>query len=129
MSESQRNLLILVAIAIVGVMFSGAYGVGSGIAKLLINIAFTVMLVWLLVSSYQRHSGTIAQMAIGPRLLLQVSGIVLIVTYVTGTLAFPGVLPSPPFGWAGMFPVMFWSLVLLCAFGIWYAWQQRVSRW
>ena len=128
MTDSQRNLLILVALAVVGVLFSGAFGVGAGLASMLLNLAFTVLLVWLAVSLYQRHSGTIATMPVTARLVLQVATVLLVLAFATGTLNIP-FLPYPPFGWANVHPLPFWALILGCGFGIWWAWQQRTSRW
>jgi hypothetical protein len=127
MTDSQRNLLILLAVAVVGVLFSGAFNVGAGIAGLLLNLAFTVVILWFLITLYQRHSGTIAQMPTTPRLVLQVAGVVLFGSLVTGMLHAP-FLPFP-FGWSSDYPMIFWPLVLGCAFAIWWAWQQRTSRW
>lgn len=130
MTDSQRNMLILVAIAVIGVVFSGAFGLGAGIANLLLRIAFAIVLMWFLIVLYQRNSGTIAAMPVTPRLVLQVAGIVLLAAFVTGTLSLP-FLP-PPFGWAhygGIFTLVFWGTVFGCAFAIWWAWQQRTSRW
>lgn len=127
MSDSQRNLLILVAIAIAGVVFSGAFNVGAGIAGLLLNVAFTIAIVWFLVILYQRHSGTIATMPATPRLVLQAAGIALLLILLTGFLYLP-FLP-PPFGWSHHAPLVFWPALLLSAFAIWWAWQQRTSRW
>ena len=128
MTESQRNLLILLVVAVVGVMFSGAFGLGAGAAFSALNIAFTVLLVWFAVVLYQRHSGTIATMPAGPRTVLQAGVVVLLLTYVTGTLRIGNLLP-PPFGWSSSAPLLFWGLVLGSGFAIWWAWQQRTSRW
>lgn len=127
MTDSQRNLLILVALAVAGVIFSGAFDLGAGIAHLLLNIAFTVTLVWFLVILYQRNSGTIAAMPVAPRLVLQVAGIFLLGMLLTGLLR-ASFLPWP-FGWANVYPGIFWPAMLLCVFGIWWSWQQRTSRW
>ena len=128
MTESQRNLLILLAVAIAGVLFSGAFGVGAGIANIFLNVAFTVMLVAFAVILYRRHSGTINSMPHVPRLVLQVATVALVVAFATGTLHAP-FLPSPPFGWSNQYALAFWALILSCGFGIWWAWQQRTSRW
>lgn len=127
MTEFQRNMLILTAVAVAGVLFSGAFNLGAGIANTLLSIAFTVVLVWFMVILYQRHSGTIAQMPVGPRLVLQASGIALVGMMATGMLHAP-FLPFP-FGWSSSYPMIFWPGLLLCGFGIWWAWQQRMSRW
>lgn len=127
MSESQRNFLILAAIAVVGVTFSGAFGAGAGIAFLLLNLAFAVLMIWFLINLYQRHSGTIAQMPTTPRLVLQSAGIALLALTVTGLIRLP-FLPWP-FGWSSVYPIPFWGALLGCCFAIWWAWQQRTSRW
>jgi hypothetical protein len=126
-TDSQRNLLILLAVAVAGVLFSGAFGVGAGIASIFLNVAFTVMLVWFAVILYQRHSGTIASMPHLPRLVLQVATIALILAFATGTLSAP-FLPEP-FGWSHDYALPFWALIFACGFAIWWAWQQRTSRW
>lgn len=127
MTDSQRNLLILVAVAVAGVVFSGAFNLGAGVASIFMNLAFTILLVWFLVILYRRHSGTIAHMAATPRLVMQVSGALLIGAVATGMLHAP-FLPFP-FGWSSAYPVIFWPLVLVCLFGMWWAWQQRTARW
>lgn len=127
MSDSQRNLLILLIIAVAGVLFSGAFSIGAGIAGMLLNLAFTVAIVWFLVMIYQRNSGAIAQLATVPRLVMQVCGLVLVGCLVTGMISAP-FLPFP-FGWSSMYPAVFYPLLLGCAFGMWWAWQQRTSRW
>lgn len=127
MSESQRNVLILLAVAVAGVLFSGAFSIGAGIAGLVINIAFTIAIVWFLVTIYQRNSGTIAQMPATPRMVMQLCGLVLMGSLVTGMLHAP-FLPFP-FGWSSLYPAIFYPVVLGCAFGMWWAWQQRTSRW
>lgn len=125
MTESQRNLLILLAVAVVGVVFSGAFNLGTGVVSLLLNVAFMVVIVWAIVAFYQRNSGTIALMPTGPRLLLQVAGIALLAIFVTGTLSF---LPAP-FGWSNRQPLLFWGGIFACGFAVWYSWQQRTSKW
>lgn len=127
MTESQRNLLILIAVAIVGVLFSGAFNVGTGFAFTLLNVAFVVVIVFAVVSMYRRHSGTIATMPTTPRLLLQSAVVALVAIFATGTLNF-GFLPEP-FGWSNTYPLLFWGSVFACCFAIWYSWQQRTSKW
>lgn len=127
MTDSQRNMLILLAVAVAGVLFSGAFGIGAGIASIFLNVAFTVMLVWFAVILYRRHSGTIARMPHLPRLVLQIATVALVLAFATGTLHAP-FLPYP-FGWSNFYPLPFWGLILGCGFAIWWAWQQRTSRW
>lgn len=125
MTDSQRNLLILLAVAVVGVLFSGAFGVAAFSASAFLQVAFTVVMVWFLISLYRRHSGTIASMPAMPRLVMQLAGIAVVVMLATGTIPF---LPLP-FGWAQIYPQVFWPGLLICGFGIWWSWQQRTSRW
>lgn len=120
-------MLILVAIAVAGVLFSGAFNLGAGFANMFLNIAFTVVIVWFMVIMYQRHSGTIAQMPTTPRLVMQLAGATMLVFVATGLLHAP-FLPFP-FGWASTYPLVFWPGLLLCGFGMWWSWQQRSSRW
>ncbi len=128
MTDSQRNLLILLAVAVAGVLFSGAFGIGAGLASIFLNVAFTVMLVAFAVILYRRHSGTIGRMPHVPRLVLQSAVIALVVAFGTGMLHAP-FLPNPPFGWSNTQPLAFWALVLGCGFAIWWSWQQRSARW
>lgn len=128
MTESQRNLAILGVVAVAGAILSGQFNVAAGSVFALLNVAFAVLIVWWLVGSYQRNSGTIAQMPVGPRLVLQLSGAALILIYVTGTLGF-SFLPHPPFGWQVDHVGLFYGALLLCGFGLWWSWQQRTSRW
>jgi hypothetical protein len=124
-TEGQRNILIIVAIAVIGTLFFGdTLGLGAGIASLLVNVAFTVAIVWFLVVLYQRHQGTIATMPSAPRTVLQVCGVVLIFLLLAGLLA----LFMPALA-ALRNPVLYWPALFLSIFGIWWAWQQRTSRW
>lgn len=126
MTDSQRNLLILLGVAVLGVVFSGAFGVGAGAAGSLLQIAFTVVVIWFLVNLYQRNSGTIAGMPTSPRLVLQAAAAVLLLVVVTGL---PTFIPVWPFGWSNTYGYAFWAAVFACGFGIWWAWQQRTTRW
>lgn len=129
MTESQRNLLILVAIALVGAAAGGVFDLGAGVLASLLNLAITVLIVFAIVMLYRRHSGTIAQMSITPRLVLQVAALGAGAIIVTGTFRLGELLPYPPFGWANVYPVAFYGSLFACGFAIWWAWQQRVSRW
>lgn len=131
MSESQRNLLILVVIAVAGALFSGAFNVGAGLLGLALNIAFTIAIAWFLVVLYRRHSGTIATMPQTPRLVMQASGVAVLFLLVAGSSLFVALAPGLPlpFGLQARAPVVYWSALLLCGFGIWWSWQQRTSRW
>jgi len=60
-------------------------------------------------------------------MVLQAAGVILVASFATGMLNAP-FLPAP-FGWSNTYPAIFWTTVLACAFGIWWAWQQRTSRW
>lgn len=127
MTDSQRNFMILLAVAVAGVLFSDAFGIGAGIANLLINVAFTILIVSFAVILYRKHSGTIAGMPHVPRLVLQAAVMALVFAFATGMLHLP-FLPFP-FGWSSVYPVAFWALVLSCGFAIWWSWQQRSTRW
>lgn len=131
MSESQRNLLILVAIAIAGALFSGVFNVGAGLLGLALNIAFTIAIAWFLIILYRRHSGTIAAMPQTPRIVMQASGVAVLFLIVGGSSLFVALAPGLPlpFGLQTRMPVLYWSGLLLCLFGMWWSWQQRTSRW
>jgi len=124
MTDSQRNFAILAVIAVIGVMLGDTFNLGAGLVSQLLNVLFTIAIIWAVVAFYQRRSGTIALMPVGPRLLLQVAGVLFLVIFVTGTLSF---LPAP-FGWAGRRPILFWGGLFACGFAVWYAWQQRTSK-
>ena len=128
MTDSQRNLLILVAVAVAGVLFSGAFGTGAAFASLLLNLTFTVLMIAAIVMLYQRNAATIAMLPSTPRFVLQAATLVLGITVATGLLQVGGLLPAP-FGWANDNALTFWALVFACGFAIWWAWQQRTSRW
>ena len=128
MTDSQRNLLILVVIAVIGAAAGGAFSLSAGILAYLLNTAITILIVFAIVMLYRRHSGTIAQMAVTPRLVLQVAAIGAGAIIITGTMTFGGLLPEP-FGWANRSPVAFYGGLFACGFAIWWSWQQRVSRW
>lgn len=131
MTEGQRNILIVAAIAVVGsLFFSDAFGVGAGTANFLINIAFRILIIWFLVVLYQRHSGTIATMPSTPRLVLQACGIFLLLLLSLGLIALVFALAgsASPLEILSE-PVIFWPALLASIFGIWWAWQQRTSRW
>jgi hypothetical protein len=129
MTESQRNLLILAVIAVIGAAAGGVFDLGAGALAGVLNTALTLLIVFAIVMLYRRQSGTIAQMATTPRLVLQAAVIVAAAAIVTGTFRLAGLLPDPPFGWAGHYPVVFYATLFACGFAIWWAWQQRVSRW
>ena len=118
MSETQRNFVILGAIAMLGLVFSGQFGVGAGIAFTVLNIAFAILIIWFLIMLYRRNSGTIALMPATPRIVLQACGIAIVGLLATLMLGVPLVPPT-----------VFWLLVFGCGFGIWWAWQQRTTRW
>ncbi|MCW2925796.1 MAG: hypothetical protein JWM98_3200 [Thermoleophilia bacterium] len=128
MTDSRRNLLILVALAVAGAIFTGAFSTTAGSLSAILNLAFAVLLVWFLIASYQRNSGTIAQMDATPRLVLQAAGLALIVVFITGTISF-SFLPYPWFGWQSGHAGLFYGALILCGFGLWWSWQQRRSRW
>lgn len=125
MTETQRNMLILAAVAVAGAIFSGAFTGAAVSASTFLNIAFAVVIVWLGILQYRQRSGTIAQMPVMPRLVLQICALALLLIIVTGSLP---LLPYP-FGWSNVHTVLFYASILLCAFGIWWAWQKRTSRW
>ncbi|MBC7462304.1 MAG: hypothetical protein H7287_13160 [Thermoleophilia bacterium] len=127
MTDTQRNFLILGALAVIGVLFSGAFNLGTGAANVFLNIAFTVVLIWALINLYVRKSGTIAQIATVPRVVLQASCLALLLLLVTGFLSVP-FLPRP-FGWSRDYGLLFWGAMFVSGFGIWWGWQQRTSRW
>lgn len=125
MTESQRNFVILIAVVVVGsLFFSESFGLGTAIAGMLLNIAFTLAIVALLVVLYRRHQGTISTMPSTPRTVLQASGAILIFLLLAGLLAF--FMPELA---AVRDPMIYWPALLLCVFGIWWAWQQRTMRW
>lgn len=128
MTDSQRNLLILLAVAVAGAVFSGAFGGGALIASILLNVAFTVLLLAAGVLWYQRNSGTIDRLPSTQRWVMRGAALVLLVTLTTGMLTIGTLLPWP-FGWSNTAPLLFWGLVLACAGAIWWAWQHRTSRW
>lgn len=119
MGETQRNFLIIAAIALLGVVFSGAFGATAGLVSMLLNLAFALMLgatLWVL---HRNKASTISAMQPAHRLLLQGSGIVLYLVFLTGTV-FPGWS-----SWGGMFAGMFFLLIGVCIYAMYWAWQQR----
>lgn len=125
MSESQRNFLILGIIAVLGVMFSGAFGTTTGIASTIVSILFVVVTIAFLVMLYQRNSGTIGLMKARYRLQLQGSAVLLLVVIITG-------LGVPPFlqGWSsagGLAPVVFFAALGASIYGIYDAWRNRYA--
>ena len=129
MTESQRNLLILVAIAFIGAAAGGVFDLGAGVLSSLLNLAITVLIVAAIVLLYRRNAGTINQMPTTPRLVLQIAAVAAGAILLTGTFRFMDLLPYPPFGWASFYPVAFYGSLFACGFAIWWAWQQRLSRW
>lgn len=125
MSESQRNFVILISIAVIGsLFFSEQFGLGTGVAGLVLHLLFTVMIVTFLIVLYRRHQGTIAHMPSTPRAVLQASGVVLIFLLLSGIIASFVALPIDIRN-----PMLYWPALMLCIFGIWWAWQQRTMRW
>jgi len=125
MSDSQRNIIIVMAVAIAAVAFSSVGGVAIGSASALINLLFTIAIIWFLGTLYTRHSGTIATMPATPRTVLRVAAAVLALVLLTGSFGF---LP-PPFGWAAGNSLLYFGSIFACGFAIWWAWQQRTSKW
>jgi hypothetical protein len=131
MSESQRNFIIIIAIAVIGsLFFSESLNAGTGAVSFVIGILFRIMLIWFAVTLYMRHSGTIATMPKTPRLVLQLSGVVLLFLMASGLIALVFAIA----GFDAAVPILanpaiFWPVLLLSLFGIWWAWQQRTSRW
>ncbi|MCW2927690.1 MAG: hypothetical protein JWM86_1658 [Thermoleophilia bacterium] len=125
MTETQRNFVILIGIALIGsLFFSDQFGLGTAAAGLVLNLLFTVVTVAFLIILYRRHQSTILRMPLAPRLVLQASGVTIIVLLTAGIIAFF----VPQLGFLRL-PQVFWPLLLLCGFGIWWAWQQRTVRW
>jgi hypothetical protein len=125
MTDSQRNVLILVAIAIIVAATSGHGGaLALGGASALLGVLFRMAIIAFVIVTYQQRSGTIALMQSTPRLILQVcvAGIVLLLTLplIAMLVAIPSVAANP---------AVYWPALFLCAFGIWWSWQQRTTGW
>ncbi len=123
MSEGLRNFLILLLLALVGLMFSGAFNFGTGVAFFVLNILFVLSILAMLVLAYWRNRGTIALMPPRARLQLHLAGGGVLFVVVTGAL-FPGWSSQ-----SGLLSLVFFMLLGLGAFGIWHAWQQRYPKW
>lgn len=120
MNETQRNFLILGAIAVLGVIYSQVFATAAFSLSLLINVLFTIAIVALLINGYRTNQSTIAGMPTVPRLVLQISGIAMLVILVTGLP-----LPVPGFGWGGRNVIVYFGLIGLCGFGIFWGWSNR----
>jgi hypothetical protein len=136
MSDTQRNFLILALIAVAGLLFSTEFGVGAATLMALISLAFLILMVYFAITIYHRNSGTIAQMDTTPRMVMQLSFGTMMVLLVIGMM--PPVLPLVnvplpyPVGFSrfgGSWTYLFWGGVIASGFGMWWAWQQRTSRW
>jgi hypothetical protein len=124
-SDSQRNFLILIAIAALGVMFSGVFALTAGTISIIVSFLFIAATIAFLIIQYQRNSGTISLMKPRYRLQLQASGIVLLIVIVTG-------LGVPPFlrGWSGisgLHTIAFFGLLAASIYGLYHAWRNRYS--
>ena len=125
MNESQRNILIVVAIAIAlsTPMLVSGFALTSGMLFMIFSILFTIAIAWFLWGVYRAREGTINALPTHWRLLLQASAAVAFVTSLTG-IGYPG--------WAGRNAgnaALFFVLMAGSVLGIYYAWQQRTSRW
>lgn len=125
MNDSQRNFLILIAIAVLGVMFSGVFALTAGTISMVVNLLFIAATVAFLIIQYQRNSGTIGLMKPRYRLQLQISGVVLLVVMITG-------LGVPPFfaGWSGasgLHTILFFGFLAASIYGLYNAWRNRYS--
>lgn len=129
MSDTQRNFLILIAIALVGLVATDAFGITASLISLVIRIGFFLAIIAALVMLYRSRSGTIALMPATPRLVLQASGLIIIVVVATGSFRIPFV---PVLGWGangGTPTIAFWTLIALGGFGLFWSWNQRTTGW
>lgn len=92
MTESQRNILIVAAVAVLGVAFSQAFGIGAWLAQNLLNLAFCFIATFMAWQWYRPRERAIRDIDLRWRLLLMASGVMLLLVMWTGAI-FPG--------WAG----------------------------
>ncbi len=119
MSESQRNILIVVALAALAMIFSGAAGTAIFTISQLLNLAFAVLIVLAVVNWYRGRGYVISSMPSHLRLLLQFSLIMILVVFITGT-----VYPNWAY-WGGFYTPAFFTMLAACGLGIYWAWSNR----
>jgi hypothetical protein len=124
LTDTQRNFLILAAIAVIGFTFSGRFGIVAGTSMGLINIAFVVLTIMFLVQLRRSKASQISSMPTGDRILFDGCLLAIGIVMVTGQL-----IP----GWAvrngGTGTVVFFGLIAALVYGAYVAWQRRPNRW
>lgn len=136
MTTTQRNFLILGLIAVAGLLFTGAFNVGAGELEATLNLLFSLAMIGFFIVIFYRNSGTIGQMATQPRLVMYGACGLLFFLLTVGMLP-PSIplahVPLPyPVGFSrfgGSWTLFFWGGIFASAFGIWWSWQQRTSKW
>jgi hypothetical protein len=116
-SESQRNLLIILAIGIVVTILSA----GSALFTIerLISIIFTIVILWAMWSWHQRNQDRIATMPNLPRIVFYFGAIGGLAVMFTG-LGVPGWA-----SWGASYALVFFALLAGCIYGAWWAWQRK----
>lgn len=124
MTETQRNFLILGALAMLGVIAatSGAFDLATFGVMTILNILFAIAILAFVVQLRTRRAGSIANIPQPWRLLLDVCGVGLVLVFVTGLL-----YPAWS-GWGAFYAVMFFALTAAFIAGIWFCWNQRPYR-
>lgn len=121
MTDTQRNFIILALIVIV-VMTFGTAQLAAGLLFQVLNIVFTVLIGLAMLQWYRRNQSKIDSIKPGPRTVLQLSMIGGFAAFFTGTV-FPG------WGMHGTGAAAMFAIMILCGFGVYWAWQQRSQLW
>jgi hypothetical protein len=89
MTESQRNILIVAALAVLGVVFSAQFSVSAWLLQNLMNLAFCFIVTFMAWQWYRPRERAIHTMDLFWRLLLLAAGAALILVIWTGAI-YPG---------------------------------------
>ena len=119
-NEGKRNLAIVILIGLI-VALTAQGGSVQFLLKV-VGAIFVLLIGAALYQFYQRNETSIQNMDHAPKLILIGSAIAIEIIIFTGTV-YP---PWTPGGWAhGSLAIVFFMLLGLCAFGMWWGWNQR----
>ena len=119
-NEAKRNLAIVVLIGLV-VALTAQGGSVQFLLKI-VGAIFVLLIGAAMYQFYQRNETSIQRMDLAPKLILIGSAVAIEIVVFTGTV-YP---PWTPGGWAhGNLAIVFFMLLGLCAFGMWWGWNQR----
>ena len=117
MSDTQRNFLIILVIA-VAATFVSQLQTGLAVGSLLVSIAFLVLITIFLWQVFTRNQSTIAAMNPVHRFVLLASAVGAYILLLAGSFT----------RFSSEQPYVFFGGLALCAFGGYWGWTNRHSR-